>query len=60
MEKFISDLNKHYRLDNFRIKDDAVIFEISSMLEMVECPYYGQASSKIHSYYQREIQDLPM
>ena len=60
MKKFISDLNKHYRLDNFRIKDNVVIFEISSTLERVECPYCGQASSRIHSYYQREIQDLPM
>lgn len=43
MEKFISYLNKHYRLDKSRIKNDVVIFEISSTLERVECPYCGQA-----------------
>lgn len=50
MEKFISDLNKQYRLDNSRKKDDVVIFEISSTLERGECPYCGQASSRIHLF----------
>ena len=26
----------------------------------VKCPYCGTLSSKVHSSYEREIQDLPM
>lgn len=26
----------------------------------VKCPYCGTISSKVHSFYEREIQDLPM
>ena len=37
-----------------------MIFEVSSVLKEVVCPYCGQSSSKVHSRYQREIQDLPM
>ena len=60
MDEFISDLGQNYKLDNFRIKNDMVIFEVSSVLKDVVCPYCGQPSSKVHSRYQREIQDLPM
>lgn len=60
MDEFISDLGQNYNLDNFRIKNDMVIFEVSSVLKDVVCPYCGHPSSKVHSRYQREIQDLPM
>ena len=60
MEEFILSLDPNYRLDGCRIKDNTVVYEISSLLESVECPYCGEASSKVHSCYQREIQDLPM
>ena len=36
------------------------MFEISSALDEIVCPYCGNASSKVHSYYVREIQDLPI
>lgn len=45
MEKFISDLGKIYKLDNFRIKNDTVVFEVSSVLKDVVCPYCGRTSS---------------
>jgi transposase len=60
MERFITSLSPDYQLDNCRIKDNVVVFEISSKLKEINCPYCGQPSSKVHSYYQREIQDLSM
>ena len=60
MEEFIKSLDPNYRLDDCRIKDNAVVYEISSLLDRIECPYCGEVSSKVHSCYQREIQDLPM
>ena len=43
-----------------RLKDNKVILEIQSTKQQVICPYCSNASSKIHSVYQREIQDIPM
>lgn len=60
MEQFITSLSPSYQLDNYRIKNNAVVFEISSKLDEVKCPYCGHLSSKVHSCYQREVQDLPM
>ena len=41
MDEFISDLGMNYKLDNFRIKNDTVVFEVSSVLKDVVCPYCG-------------------
>ena len=57
MEKFITSLSPSYQLDDYRIKDNVVVFEISSKLEEVKCPYCEHLSSRVHSYYQREVQD---
>lgn len=38
MEKFITSLSPSYQLDDYRIKDNVVVFEISSKLEEVKCP----------------------
>lgn len=60
MEQFITNLDKNYQLDRYNVKDNVVVFEISSKLDLLRCPYCGYLSSKVHSSYQREIQDLPM
>jgi transposase len=60
MEQFIINLSPNYQLDNYRISDDNVVFEISSKVKEVNCPYCDMPSTKVHSCYIREIQDLPM
>ena len=60
MEQFISSLDTNYQLDSYNVKDDIVVFEVSSKQNVLSCPYCGCITSKVHSYYQREIQDLPM
>lgn len=60
MEEFISALDPNYQLDKYHIKDNIAVFYISSKMKEVKCPYCGALSSKVHSSYEREIQDLPM
>ena len=60
MDFIVKDLDNNYRLDAFRNKSDKIIFEISSEISTANCPYCGKESKRIHSRYQREVQDLPI
>ena len=60
MDFIVKDLDSNYRLDAFRNKADKIIFEISSGILTANCPYCGKESKRIHSRYQREVQDLPI
>lgn len=60
MEEFIKLLNEKYQIDKFKMKDNIVVFSISSSESELICPYCGKPSNKVHSSYDREIQDLPM
>ena len=60
MEEFIRELGEDFCLDNYIIKDSEVIFKISSTKLEMRCPYCGELSRKVHSTYQREVQDLPL
>lgn len=60
MKDFITALDPNYQLDKYHIKNNVVVFYISSKMSEVKCPYCGTLSSKVHSSYEREIQDLPM
>lgn len=43
-----------------KIKEDKIIIEVCSNQQQVICPYCGSISSRTHSIYQREIQDIPL
>ena len=60
MEDFIKLLDKNYKLLQYRIKTDKIIFEISSTVSELYCPFCGNKTKKVHSIYQREVQDLPI
>ena len=60
MDEFIKLLDPAYELIQYRIKENKVIFHVASTITEVECPFCGSKTSKVHSIYQREIQDLPM
>ena len=60
MNEFIRELGEEYILDDYKVKKDIVVFHISSRCEELVCPYCGEKSNKVHSTYEREIQDLPM
>ena len=60
MKDFITALDPNYQLDKYHIKNNVAVFYISSKMSEIKCPYCGTLSSKVHSSYEREIQDLPM
>lgn len=60
MDEFIKLLDPAYELIQYRIKEDKVIFHIASTITELECPFCGRKTPKVHSIYEREIQDLPM
>ena len=60
MVEFIKELDPEYQLDKYNVKKDLVVFYISSSNKELVCPYCGATSHRVHSFYDREIQDLPM
>lgn len=60
MDEFIKMLSTDYELLDFKIKDTQIVFEIPSTKKSCTCPFCNNTSSRVHSTYQREIQDLPL
>ncbi|MGD9568078.1 MAG: transposase family protein [Sedimentibacter sp.] len=42
------------------IKDDTLIISVESKNKEVKCPFCGELSTRVHSIYHREFQDLPV
>lgn len=59
-QELIKLLSNDLECTTCRIKNEQVILEIHSTKKQVICPYCNNTSSKIHSVYQREIQDIPI
>ena len=59
-QTFIKLLDKNLVCTNYKIRDDKVVLTAESDVKEVKCPFCGCVSSKVHSIYQREIQDIPM
>lgn len=45
---------------DYKTKENQIIFEVAVSRVSVICSFCGQTSTKIHSVYQREIQDIPI
>ncbi|MDE5587511.1 MAG: transposase family protein [Acetatifactor sp.] len=60
MDALIQLLDKNYELYDCRIRDSDIIMEIVSKINRFFCPYCGHPSDRVHSRYQREVQDLPI
>jgi len=60
MNEFIKMLNPDYELIRYKVTNSQIIFEIASAIKSICCPYCCTSSMKVHSTYQREIQDLPI
>lgn len=43
-----------------KIKNDMIVLHVYSKKQKMMCPYCGSISSRVHSIYQREIQDIPL
>lgn len=57
-QELIKALDKDLEVLDCKIKNDEIIMEIHSTRKVVSCPFCGFVSSKVHSIYQREIQDI--
>ncbi len=60
MDEFVKLLAPDYTLKSFLIKQGCIVLKIQSAKEILRCPYCGKASKKVHSMYEREVQDLPL
>lgn len=59
-QAFIKLLDENLECMSYKFKDDKFVLTVKSNKKEVKCPFCGNVSSKIHSVYQREIQDIPM
>lgn len=59
-QKIIKMLDNDLECTRCKVNKEKLIFEVHSTKEKIPCPYCGKLSSKIHSVYQREIQDIPI
>jgi len=60
MDELIKLLNPSYELISSNIKKKLIVLSIRSTIESKKCPYCGKKTKRVHSTYQREIQDLPI
>lgn len=57
-QELIKALDKDLECFDCKIKKNKIIMKIHSTKEVVVCPFCGFVSTKVHSSYQREIQDI--
>ena len=60
MDEFVKLLAPDYTLKSFLIKQGCIVLKIQSAKGILRCPYCGKPSKKVHSMYEREVQDLPL
>ncbi len=60
MEDLIKLLDENLEVDTYEIINDEIFIYTKSTRDEATCPYCGQISSKVHSFYTREFKDLPI
>lgn len=60
MEKLLSSLDSELKYLDYKIKANKIIITMASSRKDVICPYCNEISTRVHSLYQREVQDLPI
>lgn len=60
MDEFIKLLDKSLEYVDHYILEDTIYIKVSSIRKSTLCPYCGTSSEKVHSFYERSFQDLPM
>lgn len=59
-QEIIRLLDENLECTACRWKSDKIVMEVRSIKNQIRCPYCGSPSTKVHSAYQREIQDIPL
>ncbi|NME96474.1 transposase family protein [Clostridium cochlearium] len=60
MDKFIKLLDKNLEYVNHQIIDNTFYTNVISNRKQVICPFCGTPSTKVHSRYVKQFQDLPI
>ena len=60
IDELIKSLSMNLECIDCKSKENQYVFTVASIEKNVVCPYCNNPSSKVHSLYQREIQDLPI
>lgn len=60
MDEFIKMLDKHLEYIEHEILENTIIIHVKSNRTEVICPYCKSISTKAHSTYERNFQDLPL
>ena len=60
MEELIELLDKDLEYRGHEIIDGCIYIKIASRRTKMRCPFCGMLSDKVHSTYERRVQDLPM
>lgn len=60
MDEFIKLLNKNLDYIDHKIIDGICYITVYSNRKLVNCPFCGKPSSRVHSTYKRTFQDLPI
>jgi len=60
MDEFIKLLDQNLEYEKHDIIEDTVYIYVRSTRTEVNCPYCGTMSSRRHSRYEKDFQDLPM
>jgi len=60
MQDLVTALDKELRYIMHEIQEEKIILHVESTREEAKCPYCGKVSDRIHSHYERRLQDLPI
>ncbi len=60
MDEFIKLLDNNLEYISHEIIDNTIYIEVISNRQIVKCPYCGESTNKVHSYYKKSFQHLPI
>ncbi|AOY77538.1 transposase family protein [Clostridium formicaceticum] len=60
MNEFVKSLDPALNYLTHETHEHNIIIIVESSRHVIVCPYCGKTSSRVHSVYQREFQDLPL
>lgn len=60
MNEFVKSLDHTLNYLTYEIHEHNIIITVEPSRHEVVCPYCGKISSRVHSVYRREFQDLPL
>ncbi|MCQ1529184.1 transposase family protein [Lutispora saccharofermentans] len=60
MNEFVKSLDPSLNYLTHETYEHKIIIVVESSRSEINCPYCGKIASKVHSIYQRKLQDLPL